>query len=421
MKVGKINIAGRIGDFTNDKKEIIKGVNLIDIIAQVKAIGEVDSYDVIINSAGGSVQTGFDIADYLQSLKKPLNTIISGLCGSVATVLSLIGDTREIIKGSEYHIHNPWMQVEGDTDHLAEAALLTAEAEKKMINFYADHTGVTKEGIDALMKLDESMPIEKALALGFVTKIIEPTAELPLQKVNAEKVFAFVKIKNQPKNDTMKKKFVESFKTFLAELKIDSKKIFGDDAQDDDAVITLTLADGTTINVADPDGDGVPAVGDVVTDANGAPTPSATYTTKDGATMTTDENSMVLTYTPAAAAQITDDAEFIKQVQEALTGTGIEVIPTAEIKVKRTAIVSALKALATAKKNEQAKTVFAQKKLKDFENLTSTTFAKLKDEIKSNYTPQVGLGFRTKLDEKTNATTADAIKNFNDSKKKRVA
>ena len=78
---GNIFINGLIGSFGTEQ-----GVELIDIIQQVKKQPNATSFKVNINSEGGAVDVGFDIYNYLRSLGKPIETFGSGLVASIATV-----------------------------------------------------------------------------------------------------------------------------------------------------------------------------------------------------------------------------------------------------------------------------------------------------------------------------------------------
>lgn len=71
---GNIYISGQIGNFDG-----VKGVELLDVIAQVRNQPEATDFNVHINSEGGLVDVGFDIYHYLKSLGKPVTTIGSGI------------------------------------------------------------------------------------------------------------------------------------------------------------------------------------------------------------------------------------------------------------------------------------------------------------------------------------------------------
>jgi ATP-dependent protease ClpP protease subunit len=67
--VGKININGQIGGkIQKEDGTEVDGFSLTDIIEQVTSQKGALSWEVTINSGGGSVEVGNAIADYIQSL-----------------------------------------------------------------------------------------------------------------------------------------------------------------------------------------------------------------------------------------------------------------------------------------------------------------------------------------------------------------
>jgi len=195
--VERIKIHGHIGPSYVDEAGILqKGVELVDIITAVK-----DSPSPIlqfsVKSPGGYVEMGNQIYDYLMSLKKEGKTIEMyqvGLVGSIATKIFMAGDVREVDPSQEFFIHNPWMIPEsGDSDKLREQADALDVTEKDLRKFYASHTNISDEGLDALMKNETSLTAEQAVTLGFATRI-------------KSMAFALVKTKNKmaEKKDSFK-------------------------------------------------------------------------------------------------------------------------------------------------------------------------------------------------------------------------
>lgn len=74
---GNIYISGQIGTFDG-----VPGVELIDVIGQVKKQPQASAFNVHINSEGGLVDVGFYIYHYLKTLGKHITTIGSGIVAS---------------------------------------------------------------------------------------------------------------------------------------------------------------------------------------------------------------------------------------------------------------------------------------------------------------------------------------------------
>ncbi len=60
--------------------------NLVEFLSANPKATELDVY---INSGGGSVNEGFAIYDRLMAFNGVVNTIVNGMCGSIATVIFL--------------------------------------------------------------------------------------------------------------------------------------------------------------------------------------------------------------------------------------------------------------------------------------------------------------------------------------------
>jgi len=161
---GIINISGQIGS-----TDSVKGVELIDIVSQVKAQPQSTSYKVVINSEGGVVDTGFEIHDYLKSLQLPITTVGNTLVASIATVVFMAGDTRILNDGTRFMIHLPKGDVQGNASEIEAYAESVRKAEKRMIDFYKKAINTTDEAIHPMLSNETWLTNDQAIALGFST------------------------------------------------------------------------------------------------------------------------------------------------------------------------------------------------------------------------------------------------------------
>ena len=178
--IGNIYIKGQIGNSYDENGTITKtGVELIDVVSQVQGLGEVDTINVHIDSEGGYVEVGRSIAQFLSSLGN-VNTIAENLCASIATEihLSVPLNNRFIQEGTAYIIHNPFlMNVTGDASALEEMSKNIKETESEMINNYSKATGVSKEALSGLMKIETSLTTDQCLKLNFASAIVPKTQQ----------------------------------------------------------------------------------------------------------------------------------------------------------------------------------------------------------------------------------------------------
>lgn len=188
---GNIYISGQIGTFDG-----VTGVELIDVIGQVKKQPKATAYNVHINSEGGLVDVGFDIYHYLKSLGKPVTTIGSGIVASIATVIFMAGTKRQIRENTPFMIHLPWGGSMGTADELEHFADQLRAIEKKMVGFYTKALSIEEQAIMPLLKNETWLTGKQLSALGFTTT--------PQQVKAVAK--AFIKPKTIPMNGTFTEK-----------------------------------------------------------------------------------------------------------------------------------------------------------------------------------------------------------------------
>lgn len=138
----------------------------------------VKEIDVHINSGGGLVSEGFAIYDKLVSLDITVNTIVEGMCGSIATIIAQAGKkgTRRMFQNSDYFIHNPlWIPAGPDAHNADDLEKLTEELrknEEKILDFYVKTTGADRTALSDKMKAETTLSSAEAKSLGFIDEII---------------------------------------------------------------------------------------------------------------------------------------------------------------------------------------------------------------------------------------------------------
>ena len=140
---------------------------------------ESSNLTVKINSRGGDVQEGWAIYDLLTNSGKKIKTIGEGKVYSIATIIFLAGTEREILKNADGLIHNPFIPpyTLADSYTAEELQKLSnglVQEEEKILDFYSEKTGTSKDTLKKYMDEDTKLSAEDMLTLGFATKIIEP-------------------------------------------------------------------------------------------------------------------------------------------------------------------------------------------------------------------------------------------------------
>src|SRR5690606_31505879 len=162
---GTIKIYGQIGECDGQK-----GVELIDVISQVRKQREATGINVHIDSEGGRVDVGFDIYNYLKSLGLPIVTIGEKLVASIATVIFMAGNKRMVSPDTQFMIHLPMGGLTNATaDEMEAYAKETKRVETEIVSFYTKELGMNKESIFPLLRNETWLDNEQLIALGFVT------------------------------------------------------------------------------------------------------------------------------------------------------------------------------------------------------------------------------------------------------------
>ena len=147
------------------------------LIAQIRFLAQEDPKKEIaffINSPGGSVPDGMALLDVMQAVSCPIRTVCVGTAASMASLLFVCGDTRDMLEHSRLMIHDPLMQgVSGSAlkiETLTKNLLKSREAIGKI---YAKVSGKPLEEIYAMTCEDTWLDAQTALDIGFADRIID--------------------------------------------------------------------------------------------------------------------------------------------------------------------------------------------------------------------------------------------------------
>lgn len=382
---GIININGYIGSFPDENGNEIKGIELIDVVSQVQSQPDALSFLVKINSKGGVCLVGYAIHDYLKTLGKPIDTEATGYCCSMASIIMMAGTNRVAIQPLEFLPHNPWTSgVSGDADDILLAAEEMRAQEDKMIKFYSDATGIQENAIDAIMKLDRAIPLEKAVELKFLTEIKQPLKAVAVLKNTKD----------------MSNKIIEALGKKMDSLESTVKKMLGSKQAKGTVFTTTDSKDLEIFNQDNTDITGDPVIGNLAM-LNGQPAPDGTYTFAD---YTIDVLLGVITAVnpsaAAAAAKKKDDDEkaekdriaalsksadeTLKKENEDLRKENGELKKSAEaLGVKIDGIEKAMSVIKSNYVAPDEQTIFAKKTQKEISDIRAEA-AKAKERYKTS-------------------------------------
>jgi len=344
MKNVVLKIYGDIGEpdkmleMFDVSDDTVSPKNVSDFLDENKDATEIT---VRINSRGGDVQAGWAIYDLLTNSGKKIKTIGESKIYSIATIVFLAGEEREMMKNADGLIHNPFIPPytladQYESDDLLKIAESLKQEEAKILDFYVEKTGSPKEKLAEYMKEDTKLSAEDMVELGFATKIIEPV-----------KAYAYIKLNNNFKmTEKDVKTFGEKIDTILDKIKGLSRINPTDQ--------TLKDKDGKEFTLEKESG--APAVGDKAS-------PDGTFVMADGKTIVIEGGEVKEVKEPAAAKTELELAnEKIADLEKQLDEEKAKVADTEKVKTDAVTAEAAFK----------AKTVEAQGLITELQNLKNS-------------------------------------------------
>ena len=157
-------------------KEIIRQLWYLDHVAPGKPIL------FVINSPGGSVDSGFAIWDQIKMLSSPVITLVTGLAASMGSLLSLVSGKgkRFATPNARIMIHQPLIGgvIRGQATDLDIQAKEMLKTRSVLVDIYAEATGKDVKAIEKAINRDNWMTPEEALKFGLLDKIVVSMKEL---------------------------------------------------------------------------------------------------------------------------------------------------------------------------------------------------------------------------------------------------
>lgn len=166
----EIWIYGDIGeswwDETVDAKSFVKELAAL----------EADVINVRINSYGGSVSDGLAIYNALKRHPATINTTVDGIAASIASLIYMAGDKREIAANAQLMVHAPWAYVAGNSAQLREYADRLDLWAQSMASNYAAATGKTPDEVMAWLTdgKDHYFTADQAVEQNLATVVVDP-------------------------------------------------------------------------------------------------------------------------------------------------------------------------------------------------------------------------------------------------------
>ena len=188
QSAAEIFVYGDIGESWWDET-----VSAAQFVKELDAL-DVDAITVRINSMGGSVPDGIAIRAAMRRHKATITTVVDGMALSIASLIFMGGDVREMGESSVLMVHAPWTYAAGNSTQLRDMADQLDTWARAMSESYATEGGMSQADALALLTdgKDHYYTAAEAQAAGFCTEVV---AAMPIA---ASARFDLSRFKNLP-------------------------------------------------------------------------------------------------------------------------------------------------------------------------------------------------------------------------------
>ena len=140
------------------------------------AKGSGERAEVEINSGGGEIFAASEIYTALRNYAGGVHIRIVGLAASAASIIAMAGES-EMTPTGMMMIHNVQSSADGDYRQMEHTAGVLRDANHAIISTYVAKTGRPEAEIAAMMDAETWITAERAVELGLVDRVMQPTGE----------------------------------------------------------------------------------------------------------------------------------------------------------------------------------------------------------------------------------------------------
>ena len=145
-----------------------------DVVAS--ADGAVDTLEIEIHSAGGSVFDGYRIYNAMKELSArgvKVTAKINTMAASMASVIAMAADRIQIASNGRIMIHDASAGQHGNAGQLRKTADMLDEISDDIAAIYAERTGKDKDDIRKMMLAETWIRAKDAVEMGFADEIFD--------------------------------------------------------------------------------------------------------------------------------------------------------------------------------------------------------------------------------------------------------
>lgn len=153
------------------------GTSASDFAQQLAAL-DVGTINLRINSPGGEVFDGVAIYNALKTHRATVNVSVDGLAASIASVISMAGDTITMQRGAQMMIHDASGLAYGNAADMTQMAALLDKLSDTIAGFYAERAGGSLTSWRDVMRAETWYSPDEAVTAGLADVAAkDPTPE----------------------------------------------------------------------------------------------------------------------------------------------------------------------------------------------------------------------------------------------------
>lgn len=168
----KYQLNGEIADFEYHSNffDVCSPKSLKAFLAQLE---DGEKAEIEINSPGGLVIYGVEMANAIKNSKAHVIAHVTGMAASMASVVACACDEIVMEEASFMMIHDPWGWTEGNADEMRKEAAILDQMKEICIGFYLSKFARTREELAALMREETWMTGNECLASGLKCSVVK--------------------------------------------------------------------------------------------------------------------------------------------------------------------------------------------------------------------------------------------------------
>ena len=171
--------------YTVNKEKEIPEIMVYDVIGDawdgvtakqfIQELNEIDAKEIVvrINSPGGLVYEGLAIYHALKQFKGKVTTRVDAVAASIASVIFMAGEKREMPESADLMIHKPWSMMIGDADDMRSEAEELDRIQNKLEDIYEKGTGLSRDEISTMVNSTTWKDGKESYDMGFATDLLE--------------------------------------------------------------------------------------------------------------------------------------------------------------------------------------------------------------------------------------------------------